>query len=92
MDLISHPDATKIVVVTDHVAKDGSPKIVETCTLPLTGARVTSMIITDLCLFDRLNGGLTPVELAPEVDIDEVWNKIGADFEVAQNMRSMEEV
>lgn len=48
MDLVSNPDATKIVVLTDHVAKDGKPKIVQHCTLPLTGARVVSTIITDL--------------------------------------------
>src|SRR3954466_15841474 len=42
MDLVSNPDNTKIVVTTDHVAKDGSPKIVEQCNLPLTGARVVS--------------------------------------------------
>ncbi|KAK0103204.1 hypothetical protein ONS95_014998 [Cadophora gregata] len=48
MDLVGNPDQTKIVVATDHVAKDGSPKIVETCSLPLTGAKVVSTIITDL--------------------------------------------
>lgn len=48
MDLVGNPDQTKIVVATDHVAKDGSPKIVEQCSLPLTGARVVSTIITDL--------------------------------------------
>jgi len=48
MDLISNPDETKIVVATDHVAKDGSPKVVERCSLPLTGARCVSTIITDL--------------------------------------------
>lgn len=48
MDLISNPDETKIVVATDHVAKDGSPKIVAQCSLPLTGARCVSTIITDL--------------------------------------------
>jgi 3-oxoacid CoA-transferase len=48
MDLISNPDETKIVVTTDHVAKDGSPKIVQHCSLPLTGARCVSTIITDL--------------------------------------------
>lgn len=48
MDLVSNPDQTKIVVATDHVAKDGSSKIVGVCTLPLTGARVVSTIITDL--------------------------------------------
>lgn len=49
MDLVSNPDETRIVVATEHVNhKDGSPKILEECTLPLTGARVVSTIITDL--------------------------------------------
>lgn len=48
MDLVSNPDATKIVVLTDHVDKNGRPKIVQNCSLPLTGARVVSTIITDL--------------------------------------------
>lgn len=48
MDLISNPEETKIVVATEHVAKDGSAKVVERCSLPLTGARVVSTIITDL--------------------------------------------
>ncbi|KAK2039172.1 coenzyme A transferase [Colletotrichum somersetense] len=48
MDLVSNPDKTKIVVATEHVAKDGSSKIVQDCSLPLTGARVVSTIITDL--------------------------------------------
>jgi acyl CoA:acetate/3-ketoacid CoA transferase beta subunit len=48
MDLVSNPDETKIVVATEHVAKDGSPKIVQNCSLPLTGAKVVSTIITDL--------------------------------------------
>lgn len=49
MDLVSNPDETRIVVATEHLNyKDGSPKILEQCTLPLTGARVVSTIITDL--------------------------------------------
>ena len=48
MDLVANPDNTKIVVATDHVAKDGSSKILQECSLPLTGARVVSTIITDL--------------------------------------------
>ncbi|CAG8934041.1 unnamed protein product [Penicillium salamii] len=53
MDLISNPEKTKIVVATSHVAKDGSPKIVQKCSLPLTGANVVSTIITDLVSRDR---------------------------------------
>lgn len=48
MDLVSNPDNTKIVVATEHVAKDGTSKVVQNCSLPLTGARVVSTIITDL--------------------------------------------
>ena len=48
MDLVSNPDSTKIVVATEHVAKDGTSKVVQSCSLPLTGARVVSTIITDL--------------------------------------------
>ncbi|KAH7418617.1 succinyl-CoA:3-ketoacid-coenzyme A transferase-like protein [Cadophora sp. MPI-SDFR-AT-0126] len=92
MDLVGNPDQTKIVVATDHVAKDGSPKIVETCALPLTGAKVVSTIITDLCVFevDRVKGGLTLTELAPGVDVEEVRSKTGAKFKVADDVKSME--
>ncbi|KAF2145857.1 uncharacterized protein K452DRAFT_284228 [Aplosporella prunicola CBS 121167] len=48
IDLVSNPDVTKIVVATEHVAKDGTAKIVQSCALPLTGAKVVSTIITDL--------------------------------------------
>lgn len=93
MDLISNPDQTKIVVATDHVAKDGSPKIVETCTLPLTGARCVSTIITDLCVFDvdRKRQKLILIELADGVTVDEVREKTGAKFEVAESLGKMEE-
>jgi 3-oxoacid CoA-transferase len=74
------------------VAKDGSAKIVEKCELPLTGARVVSTIITDLCVFevDRARGGLTLTELAPGVDVDEVRSKTGAKFVIASDLKSME--
>ncbi|RDL40115.1 Succinyl-CoA:3-ketoacid-coenzyme A transferase [Venustampulla echinocandica] len=92
MDLVGNPDQTKIVIATDHVAKDGSPKIVDRCTLPLTGARVVSTIITDLCVFevDRSKGGLTLTELAPGVDVEMVREKTGARFAVADDVKSME--
>ncbi|KAF1914557.1 hypothetical protein BDU57DRAFT_588835 [Ampelomyces quisqualis] len=92
MDLVSNPDATKVVVATEHVAKDGSSKIVDQCALPLTGARCVSTIITDLCVFqvDRKKGVLTLVELAPGVDVDEVRSKTDAKFDVAANPGRME--
>ncbi|PSR74089.1 succinyl-CoA:3-ketoacid-coenzyme A transferase subunit B [Coniella lustricola] len=92
MDLVSNPDQTKIVVATEHVAKDGSSKVVDVCTLPLTGARVVSTIITDLCVFqvDREVGGLTLTELAPGVDVEEVKAKTDARFKIAEHLQSME--
>ncbi|PNS16606.1 Succinyl-CoA:3-ketoacid coenzyme A transferase 1, mitochondrial [Sphaceloma murrayae] len=92
MDLVSNPDKTKIVVLTDHVAKDGSPKVVQECDLPLTGARCASTIITDLAVFqvDRKNGGLTLTETAPGVSVEEIQKKTGAKFKVAENLGTMD--
>jgi 3-oxoacid CoA-transferase len=92
MDLVSNPDATKVVVATEHVAKDGSSKIVQSCKLPLTGARCVSLIITDLCVFevDRKKGGLKLIETAKGVSVDEVREKTDAEFEVAENVGVME--
>ncbi|GAB7352928.1 hypothetical protein MBLNU459_g3510t1 [Dothideomycetes sp. NU459] len=92
MDLVSNPDQTKIVVLTNHMDKNGTPKIVQNCSLPLTGAKVVSTIITDLCVFqvDRENGGLTLTELAPGVTVDEVREKTDANFDVAALLLLME--
>ncbi|EJU05345.1 3-oxoacid CoA-transferase [Dacryopinax primogenitus] len=85
MDLVSNPDGTKVVVVMDHTAKDGSHKILAECDLPLTGARCVSKIITDLAVFevDRKAGGLTLLELAEGATLDEVKAKTGCDFKIA---------
>ncbi|THC97458.1 hypothetical protein EYZ11_003046 [Aspergillus tanneri] len=93
MDLISNPEKTKIVVATSHTAKDGSPKIVAKCTLPLTGANCVSTIITDLCVFqvDRTKGALLLTELAPGVEVEEVRSKTGAKFTVAEQLELMEQ-
>jgi len=92
MDLVSNPDNTKIVVATEHVAKDGSAKVVQSCSLPLTGSRCVSTIITDLCVFqvDRKRGSLTLTELAPAVSVEEVRAKTDAKFAVAEDIKSME--
>ena len=51
MDLVSNPDGTKVIVLMDHVNKDGEHKILQECSLPLTGVRCVSQIITDLVSF-----------------------------------------
>jgi 3-oxoacid CoA-transferase len=92
MDLVSNPDATKVIVATEHVAKDGSPKIVQECNLPLTGAHCVSTIITDMCVFevDREAGEMWLTEVAPGVSVEDVRAKTGAQFRVAESIQSME--
>ncbi|MGN9821540.1 CoA transferase subunit B [Streptomyces sp. SD11] len=76
MDLVA--GTKRVVVITDHVAKDGTPKIVEWCTLPLTGAGVVDRVITDLCVLDVTPNGLRLFETAPGISGEEIRRKTGA--------------
>lgn len=80
MDLVA--GTPRVIVITDHVAKDGTPKIVVSCDLPLTGVGVVDRIITDLAVFDILESRLVLRQVAPGHTVDEVRDRTGAAFTV----------
>jgi 3-oxoacid CoA-transferase subunit B len=80
MDLVA--GTPYVIVVTEHVAKDGSPKIVEACDLPLTGVGVVDRIVSDRAVFDITPEGLVLREIAPGEDVEELRTLTGAPFAV----------
>lgn len=78
MDLVS--GAQQVLVTTTHTNKDGKPKILKKCTLPLTAAHKVNYIITELCVMKVTSKGLVLQELAPGITVDEVRSKTGAEL------------
>lgn len=88
MDLVS--GVKNVIVATDHCTKDGQPKILPACTLPLTGAKVVKTIVTELAVFTvSPTEGLTLVEHREGVTVEEIRAKTAAPFRVADDLKTM---
>ncbi len=87
MDLVA--SAKRVVVIMDHAAKDGAPKILEECNLPLTGRRVVHRIITDLACIDVTSVGLVLREVAPGVSAREVQERTEPTLKVPSDLAEM---
>jgi acetate CoA/acetoacetate CoA-transferase beta subunit len=81
--------AKKVIVVMNHCDKYGNPKIVTSCSLPLTSSSCVNLIVTDLAVFQVTGEGLLLTELFAPYNVEDVVNKTGCEFKISQNVRSI---
>lgn len=84
MDLVA--GVKRVVVLMSHQNKNGEPKILDKCALPLTGKSVVDRVITELAVFDITEDGITLVEHAPDTSIEEIKEKTGTEFLISPDM------
>lgn len=87
MDLVT--GARRVIVVMEHCAKDGTPKILDQCTLPLTAIAKVHRVITECAVFDIRDNQFVLIEIAPDETLETLSTKTGASFQVAPNLLSM---
>lgn len=88
MDLVA--GTPKVVVAMEHVSKNGEPKILKTCTLPLTGQACVDLIVTDWAVFEVQRGvGLTLIEHAPDVAVEHIQKHTEATFAISPSLRAI---
>eukprot|EP01135_Chromosphaera_perkinsii_P008629 Nk52_evm1s1406 gene=Nk52_evmTU1s1406 len=88
MDLVACP-GTKVIITMEHTDKKGNPKILEKCTLPLTGKGCVDRIITDLAVFDITKEGLVLKEIEADSSVDEIKAKTGAKFTLSKDVKTV---
>jgi 3-oxoacid CoA-transferase subunit B len=86
MDMVA--GAKRVIVAMEHATKDGKPKILKSCTLPLTGKAVVNTIVTELATFDLTKDGLVMTAISPDTSVDAVKALTGASFTVAAGVKT----
>ena len=91
MDLVSAA-GTKVVVTMEHTAKGGKHKLLENCSLPLTGKKCVDMVITEMGVFEQVNGELVLTEIDKDVDLDAVRAATGFKVKVSDGLKEMKQL
>lgn len=88
MDLVV--GAKKVIIAMEHLAKNGQSKILKKCTLPLTGANVVDLIVTEMAVIEVTSDGLVLKELGPKVTVEEILKSTDADLIISPDLKVME--